>query len=139
MHANHGIAAVALTPRGEFFAAASIDDIVRVATTDSPDSALAKFEVGAPVVDMAFSNDGVLLAVLLDEASGRALESGGARVQIYQVLCARKLSEFRLDALRPRNLYFSEQNVLHGVCVENGRIGRWDLMTQRAVSSPVSG
>lgn len=126
LHASHPIAALAITRRGDVFAAASSDHCVRIATPNEPDAALTHFATDAPIVDMAFSTDGDLLAVLL-----QGTPEMGARVQVYQVLCSRKISEFSVSAPLPRNLYFSAHNMLHGVCAAHGRIGSWNLMADR--------
>src|SRR5690606_2572620 len=107
-------------------AAASSDHRVRIGAPDEPSVALAHFDVGARIVDMAFSPGGDLLAVLLESS-----EPSSALVQVFQVLRARKISEFSVSAPLPRNLYFSAHNMLHGVCAAHGRIGTWNLMSTR--------
>lgn len=123
-HTPAPICALALSPDGDLFAAASADHRVRVAAPDKPDAALALFDSGARVVDMAFSTCGDLLAVLLESSDPLS-----ARVQVFQVLGARKISEFSVSAPLPRNLFFSAHHMLHGVCAAHGRVGSWNLMS----------
>lgn len=120
--ANRAITCVAVTAMGGMFAAASADGFIRVASTDSPGTAVAKLKADGGVRDMAFSNDGHLLAVLLKDG----------RLPIFQVLYGSQISELTPDCPTPRSLYFSRQNILYGVCTADGRIGRWNLTTGRA-------
>lgn len=122
LNASRPIASVALSPDGAIFAVASVDNFLRVASTDTPGNALAKIGLDAAVTDMAFSNDGHLLAILLDDG----------RLPVYQVHYGRKISELSPDCPRPQSLYFSRQNILYGVCTRDGRIGCWNLTTGRA-------
>ncbi len=121
MSASRGLVNVALTPMGEVFAAVSVDNFVRVATTKAPGTAIAKFGVDAGVEAMAFSNDGQLLAMLLRDG----------RLPVYHIDYGRKISELAPDCPRPQSLYFSRQNILYGVCAHDGRVGRWNLTTGR--------
>jgi serine/threonine protein kinase len=125
LHANRGIAAVALTSDGGVFAAASVDGFVRIAATNSPGTAIAKLVAGGHVRDMAFGNDGYLLALLLDSG----------RIPIFQVLDARQISVLSPDCPTPQSLYFSDDNILYGVSNSGGRIARWNLTTGRAAGS----
>ncbi|QDG51279.1 hypothetical protein FIV42_11160 [Persicimonas caeni] len=120
--ANRPITSVAVTAMGGMFAAASADGLIRVASTESPGTAVAKLTADGAVRDMAFSNDGHLLAVLLDDG----------RLPIFQVLYGSQISELTPDCPTPRSLYFSRENILYGVCTADGRIGRWNLTTGRA-------
>ncbi|TDP62680.1 serine/threonine protein kinase [Bradymonas sediminis] len=125
--ATQPIDALAVSPQGSLFAAASPDHRVRIAAPTSPRTVLTQFHTGAGVVDMAFSTGGDLLAVLLESADQLT-----ARVQVFQVLHARKISEFTLNAPLPRNLYFSAHDMLHGVCAAYGRVGSWNLMSTKS-------
>jgi serine/threonine protein kinase len=122
LHANRGIASISLTPDGGVFAAASVDGFVRVAATDTPGTAIAKLVAGGHVRDMAFCNDGYLLAILLDSG----------RIPIFQVLDGRQISVLTPDCPTPGSMYFSRENILYGVSSSNGRIARWNLTTGRA-------
>jgi|GEM_PF-1254975 len=130
LHTAHSISALALSPDGDLFAAASGDHRVRLGAPKKPGVVLALFDTGAHVVDMAFSTCGDLLALLLESP-----DQLSARVQVYQVLGARKISEFSVSAPLPRNLFFSAHHMLHGVCAAHGRVGSWNLMSTQSSRS----
>ncbi len=112
LNASRPVATTAVSPRGAMFAVASTNGYIRASTTDAPTKAAAKFRVDAEVIDMSFSHDGHLLAVLLDDG----------RLPIFQVLYGRQISELPADDPRPHSLFFSRENILHGVCTTEGRI-----------------
>ena len=109
--------ALALTDSGGMFAAARDDDSVYVATTESPQSMVANLAAPEAVVDLAFSTDGHLLAVLL--ASGK--------LHVFQVLYGRQISVLEPDSVEMLSVYFSDDNILYGVCNHKSRVVRRKL------------
>lgn len=137
-HTDVRFSALALSKRGDLLAAAE-ECTVRLSASDQPEVTLVELHVGAPVLDMAFSNDGDLLAVLTAKEpsaahAGDHFAPDAAQIMVFQPLCERKLFQFQVDAPTPRNIYFSAHNLLHGMCVAHGRVGCWDLMAERQVA-----
>lgn len=107
------VGALAVSSCGSTVAAATGTGTVRLLETDCLEETRARIIVEAGVVEMAFSEDARLLALLLDDG----------RLPVFRVDDHRRVFELRFDEPRPMSVSFTGDDILHGLVAHAGRIG----------------